>query len=43
MNEIDLLSHVYHTAQMGPDAITSARRYSPAPPLPQALPRQKHN
>ena len=41
MNEIDLLSHVYQTAEMGQDGITSVLRYSPDPSLRQALERQK--
>ena len=41
MNEIDLLSHVYQTAEMGQDGITSVLRYSRDPSLRQALERQK--
>ena len=41
MNEIDLLSHVYQTAEMGQDGITSVLRYSLDPSLRQALERQK--
>ena len=41
MNEIDLLSHIYQTAEMGQDGITSVLRYSPDPSLRQALERQK--
>ena len=41
MNEIDLLSHVYQTAEMGQDGITSVLRYSRDPSLRKALERQK--
>ena len=41
MNEIDLLSHVYQTAEMGQDGITSVLKRSRDPSLNQALERQK--
>lgn len=41
MNEIDLLSHVYQTAEMGQDGITSVLKHSRDPSLRQALERQK--
>ena len=41
MNEIDLLSHVYQTAEMGQDGITSVLRYSRDPSLRKALERHK--
>ena len=37
MNEIDLLSHVYQTAEMGQDGITSVLKRSRDPSLNQAL------
>lgn len=40
MNEIDLLSHVYQTAEMGRDGIASVRRRAKDPKLAQALDRQ---
>lgn len=41
MNEIDLLSHVYQTAEMGQDGITSVLKRSRDPSLRKALERQK--
>ncbi len=40
MNEIDLLSHVYQTAEMGREGIQSVRRYAADPRLAQTLDRQ---
>ena len=40
MNEIDLLSHVYQTAEMGQDGIRSVIGRSKSPELTQALDRQ---
>lgn len=40
MNEIDLLSHVYQTAEMGQDGIRSVIGRSKSPELTRALDRQ---
>ncbi len=41
MNEIDLISHVYQTAEMGREGIRSVRKYAGDPRLAQALDRQE--
>ncbi len=40
MNEIDLLSHVYQTAEMGREGIQSVRKYAEDPRLARTLDRQ---
>lgn len=40
MNEIDLLSHVYQTAEMGQDGIKSVLKYAKDPKLSRTLNRQ---
>ena len=40
MNDIDLLSHVYQTAEMGQEGIRSVMKYSTNPGLNRALLRQ---
>ena len=41
MNDIDLLSHVFQTAEMGQDGIRSVLKYSRDEALNQSLERQK--
>ena len=40
MNEINLISHVYQTAEMGREGIQSVRKYAADPKLARALDRQ---
>jgi uncharacterized protein (DUF305 family) len=40
MHEVELLNHVYQTAEMGQDGIRSVRKYARDPKLTQALDRQ---